>query len=207
MSRTKQAARSYLASVAADLSPGSVRLQCPFCNGGADGEISLVLTVRHDGSWFCCHRAGCGQSGALNGAFLGDEKQHVPEKPRAVFAEATRDVLCSDPAMARWDRACTMGVPPERAGLVTTMDGSQEVWALYDANGLPRAVQVRGAVGPKRVKTYKEYETKPVYGYYWPIADSGTEGRAGVQRGRRRGAVRDVRVARARSGARIRDHA
>lgn len=164
------AGRAYLASIVSEARGGSLRLVCPFCDGGPDKEISLVLTIRDDGAFYCCHRASCGQKGAIGAntrRLLGGSESKIVKQH-----EPYSGVLCplvqEDAAGARfyskpWGNNVRR---PEDIGLYTNLGRQFEIWVLRNLLGERVGVQVRWTEGgKKRVKTYKE-TTGDVYTSY-----------------------------------------
>jgi hypothetical protein len=171
MNRIAQAAaRAYLASLAEGVHHGSIRTQCPFCNGGTSGEVSLVLTVDDDGTFYCCHRAACGARGTLGNVtrVLGIPISSKP-KPAAFYDGPVVSIDLTDPAARRWVAAPRgrSSVTPADAGLFSDDTRVPEIWYLRDTRGEVRGQQIRynaTDTSPKRVKTYKNPgETRHMY--------------------------------------------
>lgn len=175
MSESRLGGRAYLAAVATEARDGSLRLLCPFCDGGPDREISLVLTLRDEGAFYCCHRASCGEKGVLGGAntrrILGEGGSKTPAKQHEPYTGDIVPVSGGYPAR-RWEAARILdGYTryPEYFGLWTDSTNSPEVWVLRNVYGERIGVQTRyHDYNPredsyrKRVRTYKE-TSGPVY--------------------------------------------
>ena len=165
------AGRAYLASIVSEARGGSLRLVCPFCDGGPDKEISLVLTIRDDGAFYCCHRASCGQKGAIGAntrRLLGGSESKIVAKQHEPYSGVLCPLVQEDAAGARfyskpWGNNVRR---PEDIGLYTNLGRQFEIWVLRNLLGERVGVQVRWTEGgKKRVKTYKE-TTGDVYTSY-----------------------------------------
>lgn len=165
------AGRAYLASIVSEARGGSLRLVCPFCDGGPDKEISLVLTIRDDGAFYCCHRASCDQKGAIGAntrRLLGGSESKIVAKQHEPYRGRMQAICLDDPAGNRfrhrpWGPSVKM---PGDIGLFTDEGRTCEVWSLRNLLGERVGVQVRWTGGEKkRVKTYKE-TTGDVYAAY-----------------------------------------
>lgn len=175
------AGRAYLASIVSEARHGSLRLVCPFCDGGPDKEISLVLTIRDDGAFYCCHRASCGQKGAIGAntrRLLGGSESKIVGKQHEPYRGGMQVICAADPAGKRFrHRPWGPGVRmPVDIDLFTDEGRNREIWVLRNILGERVGVQVRWTEGgKKRVKTYKE-TTDDVYTSYGclktPEADS-----------------------------------
>lgn len=165
------AGRAYLASIVSEARGGSLRLLCPFCDGGPDREVSLVLTIRDDGAFYCCHRASCGQKGAIGAntrRLLGTSESKIVAKQHEPYRGDLLIMHKDDAAFRRFaSRAWGLAVThPENIGLYTDDGFAREVWVLRNILGERVGVQVRWTEDEKkRVKTYKE-TTGDVYTSY-----------------------------------------
>lgn len=169
---SRVAGRAYLAGVAKDASLGSLRLQCPFCDGGPEREVSLVLTMREDGSFYCCHRASCGARGVIGpkgrAISLGElesknprTKEHEPYRGSMVSMNFNWPIAHRYLNSPLGDGVTCAAV----VGLFMDKDGSMEVWRLQTKLGTRIGVQTRYRQGGKKiVKTYKE-TPGPMYHY------------------------------------------
>jgi len=158
MNRETRNARALLASIAAETSSTSLRLVCPFCGGGATNEHSLVLTMRPEGAFYCCHRASCGEVGMVAGkADIGGIRT-VCFQPKN-YTEPYTPLKNGSP-WGKVFRKC-VGGPISIAsiyGLYQGADPNLAVWECRDLYGQLTAHQTRlglPGTGPKQVKTYK----------------------------------------------------
>lgn len=160
----RASARAILASVASELQTDTARIVCPFCNGGNDNESSLVLTVSKDGTFYCCHRASCGQAGVL-GPSLGASGSKVPakRKPHEPYTGEIREPFWISRALLRWYKIPRGGDTFNylQAGLHTDQTDENEVWVLRDLKGRVIGHQVRklSPKGRKLVKSWKIQDT------------------------------------------------
>lgn len=76
--------RAGLELEAQALEPGqSVRMVCPFCDGGPDRHKTMSLTHAEDGTLlYHCYRAGCGAGGRLGKGGLVRTRQPTPRPSR-----------------------------------------------------------------------------------------------------------------------------
>lgn len=158
----KRNARALLASIAGEARSGSMRLVCPFCHGGQSQETSLVLTIREDGTFYCCHRAACGASGSIKPSSEIGLSSHLQQKPTKRFDLPFRHIQHDDPWALSFANALDMPVPinlATQAGLFVVEDDPEEaVWVLRGFDGELRGYQTRKnwQYGGKRVRTFKE---------------------------------------------------
>lgn len=173
MTQSRVAARAFLASVAQEARDGHLRLRCPFCDGGPEAETSLVLTIGDDGTFYCCHRASCGEAGQLGSAsaasLLASRGSKVTRPKDTAYRGELLPLRFLERTYAntRW-----LSVPrrdpallPADVGLFTEASESFEIWVVRNARGGRIGVQTRTMVGGKKsVRSYKDDPTSgPLY--------------------------------------------
>lgn len=161
----KRNARALLASIAGEAMQGSMRLVCPFCHGGNSQETSLVLTIRGDGTFYCCHRAACGESGTLNKPMLPNSlgavvQQNRPKRFDLPYRHAEGDDVWTYRFAEALDMSVSLATVTQAGLFVAEDDPEEAVWVLRGFDGELRGYQTRKnwQYGGKRVRTFKEVD-------------------------------------------------
>ena len=76
----------------------SIRVVCPFCNGGGSGELSCNITIIDDVILYNCHRASCLEKGGIGGNrnFIRIRLDDEPKKKRFTPYEGELEYLSTD---------------------------------------------------------------------------------------------------------------
>jgi hypothetical protein len=121
--------------------------------------------MREDGTYYCCHRAACGESGIINKigvAYTADERTTKPKPQTKQFDTPFRALQDGELWADRWyDAVGSMDYAPAKAGLfLSEADPMEAVWLCQGFNYelLGYQTRINWQVGGKRVRTFKETE-------------------------------------------------